>query len=189
MLQLKIVIGSTRPGRKGPAIASWIEEIARKHPSFEVSLLDLKEINLPFFDEPNHPRLQQYEHQHTKKWSEIISTADAFIFVTPEYNYGFPAPLKNAIDYLFMEWQYKPVGLVSYGGIAAGTRAVQMLKQVITTLKMVPVTESVNIPFFQKFMDDEARFVGDDTLRKSAGDMLNEIAKWATALKPMRAGA
>jgi len=186
MFQLKIVIASTRPGRKGAVVASWVEEIARRHPAFEVQVLDLQEINLPFFDEPNHPRLQKYEHQHTMKWSGIISASDAFIFVMPEYNYGFTAPLKNAIDYLFNEWHYKPVAFVSYGGIAAGTRAVQMIKQVVTTLKMVPVTESVNIPFFTKFINDEEKFVGDESLEKSAADMLNELAKWTTALKPMR---
>ncbi len=186
MFQLKIIIASTRPGRKGPAIASWTEEIARKHPAFEVTMLDLQEINLPFFDEPHHPRLHKYEHEHTKKWSDTIAGADAFIFVTPEYNYGYTAPLKNALDYLFVEWGYKPVAFVSYGGIAGGTRAVQMLKQVVTTLKMVPVTESVNIPFFAKYIDDLEKFNGDETLQKSAGDMLNELAKWAAALKPMR---
>ncbi len=186
MFQLKIIIASTRPGRKGAAIASWIEKIARKHNDFEVTMLDLLEINLPFFNEPNHPRLQKYEHEHTKRWSETITHADAFIFVTPEYNYSFNAPLKNAIDYLFVEWGYKPVAFVSYGGIAAGTRAVQMLKQVVTTLKMVPLTESVNIPFFTKYIDDQERFNGDDSLQKSTDGMINELAKWTAVMKPMR---
>jgi NAD(P)H-dependent FMN reductase len=186
MFQLKMIIASTRPGRKGPAVASWIEGIARKHPAFEVTMLDLQKINLPFFDEPHHPRLQKYEHEHTKRWSETIAGGDAFIFVTPEYNYGYTAPLKNALDYLFLEWNYKPVAFVSYGGIAAGTRAVQMLKQVVTAQKMVPVTDSVNIPFFTKYIDDLERFNGDETLHKSADGMLIELAKWTGALKPMR---
>jgi NAD(P)H-dependent FMN reductase len=186
MFQLKIIIASTRPGRKGPAIAAWIEKIAREHPSFEVTMLDLQEINLPLFDEQHHPRLHKYEHQHTKKWSETIAGADAFIFVMPEYNHGYTAPLKNALDYLFSEWNYKPAGFVSYGGISAGTRAVQMLKQVITAQKMVPVTEAVYIPFFTKYIDDEEQFNGDETLQKGAADMLNELAKWAAVLKPMR---
>ena len=186
MFQLKIIIASTRPGRKGPAVASWIGEIARTHPAFEVTVLDLQEINLPFFDEPNHPRLHNYEHDHTRKWSEMINGADAFIFVMPEYNYGYTAPLKNALDYLAMEWQYKPVGFVSYGGIAGGTRAIQLLKPVITTLKMVPITEAVNIPFFTKYIDDQEQFVGDEILLKGADDMLKELAKWTAALKPMR---
>jgi NAD(P)H-dependent FMN reductase len=186
MFQLKIIIASTRPGRKGVSVAAWIEEIARRHPSFEVTMLDLLEINLPFFDEPHHPRIRRYEHEHTKRWSETIASADAFIIVTPEYNYGYTAPLKNALDYLYLEWNYKPVAFVSYGGIAAGTRCVQMLKQVVTAQKMVPLAESVNIPFFTTHIDEQGHFNGNDSLEKSAAEMLNELAKWSGALKPMR---
>lgn len=186
MFKLKIIVASTRPGRKGPAIAAWIDEIARSHPDFEVSLLDLKEINLPFFDEPHHPSLHKYQHEHTKNWSLTIGEADAFIFVTPEYNFGFSAPLKNALDFLFLEWNYKPVAFVSYGGISGGTRAVQMLKQVVTAQKMMPVTEAVYIPFFTKYFNDQDEFIGDDTLNKGADAMLKELAKWTKALKPMR---
>jgi len=186
MFKLKIILASTRPGRKGPAVAAWIEEIARKYPSFEVTMLDLKAINLPFLDEPHHPRLQKYQQEHTKNWSNIIADADAFIIVTAEYNYGYPAPLKNALDYLFLEWNYKPVAFVSYGGIAGGTRAVQMLKQVVTAQKMMPVTESVNIPFFTKYIDDQERFNADDVHQKAANDMMKELEKWTKALKPMR---
>lgn len=186
MYILKIIISSTRPGRKGPAVASWIHELAKGHGAFQVELLDLAEINLPFFDEPNHPRLQKYEHQHTKDWSKLISAADAFIIVTPEYNYGYPAPLKNALDYLYNEWTYKPVAFVSYGGLSGGIRAVQMLKQVVTAMKMVPLVESVNIPFFTKFLDDQDRFNGDESLTKSANGMLDELAKWTEPLVGMR---
>lgn len=186
MYNLKIIIASTRPGRKGPAMAKWIVEIAEKHPEFKVELLDLAEINLPFLDEPNHPRIQQYQHEHTKSWSQIIASADAFIFVTPEYNYGYPATLKNALDFLYVEWNYKPVGFVSYGGIAAGTRAVQMLKQVVTTLKMVPLVESVNIPFFFKHIDPQVNFTADETLNKSAQEMLAELLKWTESLQMLR---
>lgn len=115
---LKIIIASTRPGRKGPAIASWITKKAKKIKDFETEVLDLAEINLPLMDELAHPRLRTYQHQHTKDWSAKIESADAFIMITPEYNYGLTAPLKNAIDYLSMEWNYKPVAFVSYGGLA-----------------------------------------------------------------------
>ena len=186
MYNLKIIIASTRPGRKGPLFASWMLEISRKHPDFNVELLDLAEINLPFFDEPNHPGIQQYHHEHTKSWSRQVASADAFIFVTPEYNYGFPATLKNAIDYLSVEWAYKPVGFVSYGGVAAGTRAVQMLKQIVTTLKMVPVVESVNIPYFFKHINQEGNFIAEETMNKTAEDMLAEILKWTESLVIMR---
>ena len=144
---LQIIIGSTRPGRVGPAVADWIIDRARARGDFEVVVTDLAELNLPMFDEPNHPRLHQYVHQHTKDWSAIVEASDAFIFVIPEYNYGFNAATKNAIDYLNSEWLNKPAGIVSYGGVAAGTRATQMLKQVLSALKIVPVTNSVNIPF------------------------------------------
>jgi NAD(P)H-dependent FMN reductase len=186
MFNLKIIIASTRPGRKGPLIGSWIFELAKKNPAFDTTLLDLAVINLPFFDEPYHPRLQQYQHGHTKNWSDIIDRADAFIIVTPEYNFGYPAPIKNALDFLYNEWNYKPVAFVSYGGLAGGTRCVQMLKQVVTAQKMMPVTEAVHIPFFMNYINDQDGFVPDDGIDKSAGAMLSELAKWAGALKTIR---
>ena len=187
MLTIKIILSSTRPGRKGPAIASWIQALTAAHPEYKVELLDLAVINLPFMNEANHPVMQRYEHQHTKDWSAMVEGADAFIIVMPEYNFGFVAPLKNAIDYLHKEWQYKPVGIVSYGGVSAGTRAVQMLKQVLTALKMMPIPESVNIPAFTKFINEDGVFVAEEGLNKSAEAMLTEMSKWAEALKPLRA--
>jgi len=183
---LKIIIASTRPGRKGPSLAYWINEIAKKHGAFEVKLIDLKEVNLPFLDEPNHPRFQKYEHEHTKAWSREIDEADAFIFVTPEYNFGFPATLKNALDFVFNEWGYKPVGFVSYGGVSGGIRAVQMLKQVVTAQRMMPIPESINVPFFTKFINDQEQFVPEEGLEKAAIGMLDELAKWTKAMEPMR---
>ena len=186
-MKLKIIIASTRPGRKGPILGTWITDLARKHGAYDVEVLDLAEIKLPFMDEPNHPRFGKYEHAHTKAWSKTISDADAFIFVTPEYNYGYPATLKNALDYLFVEWTYKPVGFVSYGGVAAGTRAVQMLKQVVTAQKMMPVAESVNVPFFTRFINDADVFVPDEGLEKSAFAMMDELVLWTKSLMQLRA--
>lgn len=186
MLNLKIIIASTRPGRKGPAVANWIFEMAKADGHFDVSLLDLAAINLPFLDEPHHPMMQKYQHQHTKDWSALISSADAYIIVTPEYNFAFPAPLKNALDFLYKEWNNKPAGLVGYGGVAAGTRALQMLKQVLTALKIMPLAESVTVPFFAKFINEDGIFVADEKLEKSAKDMLAELNRWAIALKTMR---
>jgi len=186
MYNLKIITASTRPGRKGPALADWIFETAKKHTEFSVELLDLAVINLPFLDEPNHPRLQKYEKEHTKKWSSTIASADAFIFVTPEYNYGYPATLKNAIDFLHNEWLYKPVGFVTYGGIAGGTRSMQAIKQVVSAVKMVPVVEAVNIPFFTKHFDENNKFNADEGINKAAEGMLKELLKWAESLKAMR---
>jgi NAD(P)H-dependent FMN reductase len=186
MLKVKIIIASTRPGRKGPIVAKWIEELAAKKPELQIEALDLAAINLPMMDEPHHPMLQKYEHQHTKDWSAKINDADAYIIVMPEYNYSFTAPLKNAIDYLHKEWGYKPVGLVSYGGMAGGTRAVQMFKQVLTTLRMMPIPESVNIPFFTKYIGEDGRFTADEGLSKSAEALFSELIKWGDALKALR---
>jgi NAD(P)H-dependent FMN reductase len=186
MPTLTVIIGSTRPGRAGLPIAEWFVERARQRGGFDVEVADLAEIALPLVDEPNHPRLRRYVHQHTKDWSARIESADAVVMVTPEYNYGYPAAVKNAIDYLHQEWQYKPVGFVSYGGVAAGTRAVQQLKQVVTTLKMVPVAESVNIPFHVSLMDEDGRFEGTEVVAQAADAMLDELARVEAALRPLR---
>src|SRR5690348_8280639 len=164
MYQLKVILATTREGRKGPSVADWFMELVKKEQDFEAELLDLKAIGLPFMDEPEHPRFRRYHHEHTKRWSGIIDSADAFVFVTCEYNYGMPAPLKNALDFLYQEWNYKPVGFVSYGGISGGIRAVQMLKLVVTAQKMMPLAEGVHIPFFAKRIDEAGQFHGDEGL-------------------------
>jgi NAD(P)H-dependent FMN reductase len=187
--KLEIIIASTRPGRVGLPIGQWVEAEATAHAGFtEVELVDLAEVNLPFMDEPNHPRLAQYTHQHTRDWSAKVAEADAFVFVTPEYNYGYTAPLKNAIDYLHHEWHYKPVGLVSYGGVAAGTRSAQMIKQVVTTLRMTPIFEAVSIPFVSQFIDEEENVVPNDVMIASAKAMFEELVRVSEALSPLRAG-
>ncbi|MFJ4436148.1 NADPH-dependent FMN reductase [Streptomyces sp. NPDC088923] len=186
MPKLSIVIASTRPGRVGLPVGQWIDAVAREHGGFdEVDLVDLAELDLPFMDEPNHPRLRQYTHDHTKRWSARVESADAFVFVMPEYNYGYNAEIKNAIDYLCLEWAYKPVGLVSYGGVSAGTRAAQMIKQVVTTLKMTPVFEAVSIPFVQQFLKD-GRVEANDVMETSAKAMLDELTQVSAALRPLR---
>jgi NAD(P)H-dependent FMN reductase len=186
MPRLQIIIASTRPGRVGLPVAEWFRERAVKHGGFEVEVIDLAEVKLPMMDEPHHPRLRRYTHQHTKDWSATIDRADAYVFVMPEYNYGFTAPLKNAIDYLHQEWQYKPVGLVTYGGVAAGARAAQMIKQVVTTLKMMPVVESVQIPFVAQFLDEENQLRANDVMEGAATAMLDELVRWSEALAPLR---
>jgi len=188
-VKVGIIIASTRPGRVGLPVGQWVSERAAEHTGFEVKVLDLAEIDLPFMDEPNHPRLRQYIHRHTKDWSAAIDDLDAFVFVHPEYNYGMTAPLKNAIDYLNQEWQYKPVGLVSYGGLSGGTRAAQMIKQVVTTLKMMPLPEAVAIPFVNQYFDDEQRFQPTESMENSLEIMFRELERWAIALQPLRAPA
>jgi NAD(P)H-dependent FMN reductase len=185
---LAVIVGSIRPGRAGQPIAEWFIDRARSHGGFDVDVADLAEIRLPLMEEPNHPRLRLYTSRHTQEWSARIDRADAVVFITPEYNYGYPATLKNAIDYLHQEWQDKPAGFVSYGGVAAGTRAVQQLKQVITTLKMVPVAESVTIPFHTEFIHD-GRFHANEVLEQAVTAMLDELVRLDGALGPLRAGA
>ncbi len=186
MLTLQVLIASTRPGRQGPSIGTWFVERATAHGAFTVETVDLAEVNLPLMDEPNHPRLAQYTQPHTLAWSATIARADAFVFVMPEYNYSFTAPLKNALDYLSREWAYKPVGFVSYGGVAGGTRAVQGIKQVVTTLNMMPLPEAVTIPFFSQFIDENKRFNATEAMEKTAASMLHELHRWSTALESLR---
>lgn len=186
MLKLKIIVASTRQGRKGPAVAEWITSVAKADSRFETDLVDLKEVNLPFLDEPEHPRFRKYTHAHTKTWSALIDGADAFVFVMPEYNFGYTAPLKNAIDFLFQEWALKPVGLVSYGGVSGGLRATQLLKPVLTAVQLT-VAGDLPIPFFAQFIGEDGGFKPNEVLTKAAPRMLDGIAKWAAVLGPMRA--
>jgi len=186
MLQLKIIIASTRPGRKGKMVGDWFAALSEQYSEFNVEVLDLKEINLPDMDEMAHPRMKQYQHEHTKQWSAKIDEADAFVIVACEYNHGYSGPLKNAIDYLYSEWTYKPAAFVSYGGVAGGARSVQMLSEVLTSLKVVPLYETVTIPLIQKFIDQNQQFVANDVITKSAHVMMQELIHWSTAMKDMR---
>jgi len=187
MPELHVILCSTRPGRVGEPIARWFVERARAHAGFTVELVDLKEQALPPLDEPRHPRLAQYEHEHTKRWSAQVARADAFVVVTPEYNFSSPPALLNAFDYLMHEWAYKPAGFVSYGGVSGGTRSAQMTKLAMSALKMVPMLEAVSIPFVQKLVVDGA-FRGDALQERAAATMLDEMLRWTTALKVLRTG-
>lgn len=186
MYTLKIISSTTRPGRKGPIIARWISKVAGQHDHFDVEMIDLGEIDLPVMDEPNHPRLQKYQHEHTKQWSSKIDEADAFIFVTAEYNHTYPASLQNALQYLSREWNYKAAGIVSYGGISAGTRAYSDLKSDLLTYKIAPLLEAVNIPFFTQFIDEEDRLIPNDVMKKSAAAMLDELGRWSAGMKVIK---
>ena len=185
-LKLNIIIGSTRPGRIGPKVASWFHKAALEHGKFEPVLVDLADFVLPVYDEPRHPRLQQYEHEHTKRWSKSVNSADAYVFVTPEYNYFAPPALVNALTYLSKEWAYKPAGLVSYGGISGGLRAAQSEKLLLTTLKMMPIPEGVPIPLVGQYIGEDGIFAPSDPVAGGATLMLDELHRWAEALKPMR---
>jgi NAD(P)H-dependent FMN reductase len=184
MPKLQIIVVSTRDGRAGVPIATWFAQTARAHGAFDVDEVDLKDVGLPLFNEPEHPRFKRYVHQHTQAWSAKVDSADAFVFVTPEYNFGVPPSLLNALDYLFNEWACKVAGFVSYGGISAGTRSVQMAKLVMTSLKIVTLPEAVSIPFFTKLIHDGV-FDGASQA-DAAKKMLDELARWNGALASLR---
>jgi NAD(P)H-dependent FMN reductase len=186
MPKLLIIIASTRPGRIGLPVANWFVDQASEHGAFELDVADLAELRLPLLDEPNHPRLRQYTKDHTHDWSARVDAAEAIVMVTSEYNSGYPAALKNAIDFLHHEWRYKPVGFVSYGGVAAGTRSVEQLQQVVTAVKLTPVIEQVNIPFYQQFIDDEGVLQANDVMETAAVAMLDQLAHLEEALRPLR---
>jgi NAD(P)H-dependent FMN reductase len=186
MPRLIVIVASTRPARVGRKVADWFVEQAVADGSFDIEVVDLVELALPFVDEPNHPALRQYTKQHTLDWSAKVNATEAFVFVMPEYNFAFNAPLKNAIDFLFHEWHYKPVGFVSYGGISGGLRAVQMMKQVVTAVKMFPLYEAVSISFVRKRITESGVFEADDALVTSAAVMLKELHHVATGLTALR---
>jgi NAD(P)H-dependent FMN reductase len=183
--KLKVIVASTRPGRIGLPIGEWFTQQAEQLPEFSVELLDLGKINLPFYDEPNHPKMQQYVHQHTKDWSAKIADGDAFIFIVPEYNFSMPATIKNAIDYLYYEWANKPSLIVNYGYISSGTRSAQMLKQVLTSVNIMPLAESVNIPLMS-YPDESQQFHADERLNDNAKESLQRLLLWTKHLAALR---
>ncbi len=183
--KLHVIVCSTRPGKVGIRVGEWFFAEAQKHGQLEVELVDLAAVNLPMYNEAKHPSLQQYEHEATKQWSATVASADAYVFVTPEYNYGPPPALVNAFSYVYKEWNYKPAAFVSYGGVSGGLRAVQVEKLTVTTLKMVPVVEAVVIPMVGQSMR-EGVFQANELQTKAAALLLDEIDRWATALKPLR---
>lgn len=184
---LQIIAASTRPGRKGISVARWLCEVAEQQGAFEVELVDLAEVGLPLLDEPHHPRLQTYTHDHTRAWSATVTRGDAYVFVTPEYNHSFPAALKNALDYLVVEWADKPAGLASYGGVSAGLRSAAALKPVLTSLRMVPAVEAVSLPFAMAAIDADGVFHPSEEAAAGAGAMLAELVRLDGILRPGRA--
>lgn len=182
--RLLVIVGSTRPGRQGDRWGRWITDLANAQGDYEAQLVDLRELDLPFMDEPNHPRLQQYTHEHTKRWSAMVDAADAYLFVTPEYNYGYPAPLKNALDYLFQEWKDKPAGIVSYGGISGGLRSAHLLRQVLSALGLAVPQSSVAIPFSQQYLTEDGGVDAPEAAVSSATALLAEMRRLGALLRP-----
>jgi NAD(P)H-dependent FMN reductase len=185
-LRLQVVIASTRPGRLGLPIGNWVYEQAKSSSEFDVELVDLVDYNLPLLDEPRPASSRQYANEHTLQWSQVVSRADAFVFVTPEYNHGINAAFKNALDYLYYEWALKPATFVSYGGMSAGMRAVQQAKQVLAALRVYPLTDAVPIPNVASRIDDDGKFRSDSKLDAGLGKALTELHRVAGGLLPLR---
>jgi len=184
MIRIAVIIGSTRPGRNGEAVAKWVYEIARKRSDAEFELVDIKDFNLPLLDEPVPPSLGQYTKEHTRVWAAKIDSFDAYVFVTPEYNHGTSGALKNAIDFLFKEWNNKAAGFVGYGG-AMGVRAVEHLRLVMGELLVADVRAQVALSLFTDFENFRV-FKPTPQQEQSVNAMLDQVIAWGGALKALR---
>jgi NAD(P)H-dependent FMN reductase len=184
MIKIAIIIGSTRPGRNGEAVAKWVHEVTKKRNDAEFELVDIKDFNLPLLDEPMPPIMGQYSKPHTKAWAAKIGEFDAYVFVTPEYNHGINGALKNAIDFLFAEWNNKAAGFVSYGG-ASGARAVEQLRLVLAEVQMATVRNQVLLSMYTDF-ENFSVFKPGQTKEQSVNDMLDQLIAWGGALKGLR---
>jgi len=184
MIKVAIILGSTRPGRNGEAVAKWVYEVAKKRSDAEFELVDVKDFDLPLLDEPLPPMMGQYSKPHTRVWAAKIASFDANIFVTPEYNHGTSGALKNAIDFLFAEWNNKAAGFVSYGGVS-GARAVEQLRLVLAEVRMATVRNQVLLSMFTDF-ENFSVFKPDSRKEASVNEMLDELIAWGGALKTLR---
>ena len=186
MIRVAIILGTTRPGRIGEAVAKWTYEIAKKRSDAEFELVDILDYNLPLLDEPVPPSRGQYSKEHTKRWSAKIASFDAYVFVTPEYNHGIPGALKNALDFLFVEWNHKSAGFVSYGS-AGGARAVEQLRLVMAELLIADVRAQVMLSLFTDF-ENFSVFKPSERHEKSVNAMLDQVIAWGNAMKSLRLG-
>jgi len=184
MIKIAIILGSTRPGRNGEAVAKWVYDVAKKRTDAEFELVDIKDFNLPLLDERVSPIMGQYSKAHTKTWAAKIGSFDAYVFVAPEYNHGISGALKNAIDFLFAEWNNKAAGFVSYGG-AGGVRAVEHLRLVLAEVRMATVRNQVLLSLFTDF-ETFSVFKPSAQQAPSVNAMLDELIAWGGALKTLR---
>ncbi|WP_327129344.1 NADPH-dependent FMN reductase [Streptomyces sp. NBC_01727] len=185
MTRIGIILGSTRPGRVGPQVAQWIEKSAGAREDANFELVDLADYDLPLFDEPRSPLMGAYEHAHTRAWSARVAELDGFVFVTPEYNRSIPSALKNAIDFLYNEWNNKAAGFVAYGSTVSGARAVEHLRLIAGALHLATVRTQVNLSLvtdFERFTTFTPANHHDTALHQ----MLTEVISWTNALAPLR---
>ncbi len=184
MVRIAIILGSTRPGRIGEAVARWVHGIAGQRKDAEYEFVDIKDFNLPLLDEPVPPARGQYSKPHTKAWAAKIASFDGFVFVSPEYNHGISGALKNAIDFLYAEWNNKAAGFVSYGS-AGGARAVESLRLVMGELMVADVRAQVMLSLFTDF-ENYSVFKPAPQHEKSVNTMLDQLVSWSTALQSVR---
>ena len=187
MLKVAIILGSTRPNRIGEAVARWVYEIAAKRTDATFELVDIRDFNLPLLDEPFPPSRGQYSQPHTHEWAAKIAAADSFVFVTAEYNHGIPGALKNAIDFLYREWNHKAAGFVSYGSVG-GARAVESLRLVMGEVKIADVRAQLLLPFATDF-EKYTTFTPGPSRETELHRLIDEVLAWGTALKPLRGPA
>jgi NAD(P)H-dependent FMN reductase len=184
MIKIAIIIGSTRPNRNGEAVGRWTYDLARKRTDAQFELIDLKELNLPLLDEPVPPSMGQYSKPHTKAWAARIEPCDGFVFVTPEYNHSTSGALKNAIDFLFREWNNKAAGFVGYGS-AGAARAVEHLRLIMAEVQVATVRNQVMLSLATDF-ENYSVFKPAASHEKSLNGMLDQLLAWAGALQPLR---
>jgi NAD(P)H-dependent FMN reductase len=188
MLKIAIVTGSTRPGRNNESVANWVHRVAKERKDAAFELVDIASYNLPLLDEPMPPVFAQYSHEHTKAWSDKIASFDAYVFVTPEYNHGTSGALKNAIDYLYREWNNKAAGFVSYGGHAGGARAVEQLRLIMAEVMVATVRAQVLLSLLTDF-ENFKTFKPGPQREKELHAMIDQVVAWGGALKELRVEA
>lgn len=184
MIKIGIILGSTRPGRNGEQVAKWVYDVASRRDDAEFELVDLLDYPLPHLDEPLPPSFGNYRNEHTKQWAAKIASFDGFVIVTPEYNHGPSGVLKNALDYLYAEWNNKAVGFVSYGA-AGGVRAVEHLRLVAGELQMADVRQQVALSLLTDFENFSVFRAGEYSLA-ALNTMLDQLVAWTSALAPLR---
>jgi NAD(P)H-dependent FMN reductase len=184
MLKIGIIVGTTRPGNHASAVAKWVHERAAVRPDAEFEVVDIADFHLPLLDEPMPPSMGKHAKDHTKAWAAKIASFDGFIFVTPEYNHGIPGSLKNAIDFIYKEWNNKAAGIVSYGTVG-GVRAAEQLRQVLGEMQIADVRASVSLSLFEDFENFQA-FKPRPQLAAMLEPLFASLLAWAGALKPLR---
>src|SRR5687767_1281623 len=184
MLRIAVIIGSTRPGRVGESVGRWVFDLAKRRTDAQFELIDLKDFDLPLLDEPVPPSRGQYSKEHTKKWAATIDSFDGYVFVTPEYNHGICGALKNAIDFLYREWNNRAAGFVGYGS-AGGARAVEHLRLVIAEVQVATVRNQVMLSLHDDF-ENYTVFKPRQFHEKTLGEVLDQVIAWGGALRDLR---